>query len=166
MAREWGVDIGLVRAAAPVIDGHAEALAASLRNLIGDAITHCPSGVVVHELALDDTGRTLAVDDTGLGEPLGQAGRKHDRENAQDAEAASAAARRPQVQDAWWQVLGVRVDSSSEEIRRAYRRAIFSTHPDRHPDAPAHERNMLERRAQALNDAWREARSVRGGNAL
>lgn len=48
----------------------------------------------------------------------------------------------------YYRILGVSVDASAEEVKRAYRRLAKELHPDRHPNAPD-----ATAKFQALNEA-------------
>ncbi|SHJ68794.1 DnaJ domain-containing protein [Hymenobacter daecheongensis DSM 21074] len=57
-----------------------------------------------------------------------------------------------------YQTLGLDEGASAEEIRRAYRRLVLLTHPDRTPDPAAHARYLLVNEAyEVLSDARRRA---------
>ncbi len=53
-----------------------------------------------------------------------------------------------------YQVLGVPVDASTREIRRAYVTRARLAHPDFHADADARTRGENERQMRQLNEAW------------
>lgn len=59
------------------------------------------------------------------------------------------------------QLLGVPAGASFEEIKQAYVRAVKRWHPDRHPHATAKEREALEARMQALNEAYDDLEAAR-----
>jgi DnaJ-class molecular chaperone len=50
----------------------------------------------------------------------------------------------------YYQILGVREDSSADEIKRAYRALAFEYHPDRNPDA----REWAEERFKTITEAY------------
>jgi hypothetical protein len=51
-------------------------------------------------------------------------------------------------------LLGVQTDADEAAIRRAFRSAALRVHPDRHPDAPAHERARLHTELAELSAAY------------
>jgi hypothetical protein len=51
-------------------------------------------------------------------------------------------------------LLGVNTDADPAAIRRAFRSAAARVHPDRHPDAPAHERARLHGELAELSAAY------------
>ena len=51
-------------------------------------------------------------------------------------------------------VLGVPVDASDEQVRRAYLALARTHHPDQHASAPADERAGHEREMRRINSAW------------
>lgn len=63
----------------------------------------------------------------------------------------------------WAEVLGVSPDASAEEIRRAYQQRIGEYHPDKVATLGPEMRDLAERKSQAINVAFDEARRVRGG---
>ena len=58
---------------------------------------------------------------------------------------------------AWWRVLGVAQDASTEDIKRAYRDLIARSHPDKVTHLSAQLRKVAEREAKKLNAAYEEA---------
>ena len=63
-----------------------------------------------------------------------------------------------------YEVLGVDSGATTEEIRRAYRRAVRESHPDRlmSQGLPEEAMKMAEKRMADLNTAWEEIRQTRG----
>jgi len=51
-------------------------------------------------------------------------------------------------------LLGVNTDADAAAIRKAFRNAAARVHPDRHPDAPAHERARLHGELAELSAAY------------
>ncbi|MFO0678116.1 MAG: J domain-containing protein [Polyangiaceae bacterium] len=52
-------------------------------------------------------------------------------------------------------MLGVAVDASKDDVRRAYRELVRRFHPDLHPRATPAERKILEARLAEVSDAYR-----------
>ena len=67
----------------------------------------------------------------------------------------------------YYEVLGVRRDASSDDIKRAYRKQAFENHPDRNPDNhEAEERFKQATEAyEVLSDAGRRSRYDQFGHA-
>jgi DnaJ-domain-containing protein 1 len=63
----------------------------------------------------------------------------------------------PPRQPAWWEILRVPPTATDEEIKRAYRRLIKETHPDKAAHLPLEEQQALEHEAKQLNDAYERA---------
>jgi DnaJ-class molecular chaperone len=55
-----------------------------------------------------------------------------------------------------WTVLGVPPGTTTDEIKRAYRRLARTVHPDLHPHATDDERRALEARFAEITDAYRQ----------
>ena len=66
---------------------------------------------------------------------------------------------------AWWRVLGVAQDASTEEIKRAYRDLIVRSHPDKVTHLSPQLRKVAEREAKKLNAAYEEALNDNSRNA-
>lgn len=104
------------------------------------------------ELAFSPADAT-ACDD----EPLGHADFYRGRARARDRAPArpSRCARRGRSTPAH-RTLGVEIDATPREIKRAYRHLARELHPDAHPFASANERAELARAFSELTDAYRE----------
>lgn len=60
----------------------------------------------------------------------------------------------PPTERTLYQVLGVRPNASTVEIRRAHRQLAYLLHPDRQGESTAAERVLAERRMREVNAAW------------
>lgn len=76
-------------------------------------------------------------------------------------ERASGATGSSRDEEPWYQVLGVRPDSSWEDITRAYRKRIAQYHPDRVQDLAPDIVALAEREAKRINAAFSLAKSLR-----
>ena len=63
---------------------------------------------------------------------------------------------------AWYEVLGVRDDSSVEDITAAYRQKIREYHPDRVDGMGADIRALAQQRSAEINGAYAAAMRARG----
>ena len=61
----------------------------------------------------------------------------------------------------WWEVLQVPPTATEEEIKRAYRRLIKESHPDKAAHLSPEEQQALEHEAKQLNDAYERAMNLR-----
>ncbi len=71
-------------------------------------------------------------------------------------EAAQAPAAQADAQP-WHEVLGVRPDATTDQIREAYLRKSAEHHPDRLPDQAPEARETALRMTRRLNDAFEQA---------
>ena len=88
----------------------------------------------------------------GYREPSGDA----DAPSSQDDHDTEAAAR------AWHEILGIRADSSADEITAAYRKKIREYHPDRVDGMGADIRALAQQRSAEINGAYDAAMRARG----
>ena len=71
---------------------------------------------------------------------------------------------RSEYQDAdskWYEVLGVREDAGFKEIRAAYRKLMQEYHPDRVANLGKELRDLAERKAKKINEAYESFRKAR-----
>ena len=61
----------------------------------------------------------------------------------------------------WWEVLQVPPTATDEEIKRAYRRLIKESHPDKAAHLPPETQQANEHEAKQLNDAYERAMNAR-----
>ncbi len=64
-----------------------------------------------------------------------------------------------------YEVLGVRVEMSFEEIRTAYRKLVLKYHPDRNKNAGEQEKKELNRRFQLIQEAYKQIKEAREKSA-
>jgi hypothetical protein len=79
--------------------------------------------------------------------------RVHDEERSQ--EETSGASRN---ESAWWNILGVKPDSSAIEIRAAYRSLISKYHPDKVESLGEEFKEIARNKSQEINAAYERAR--------
>jgi hypothetical protein len=94
-----------------------------------------------------------ALHEAPLGPPEFLHGRRRARERSTPPPDIVEAA--PHRGTGAWRVLGVPPGTSTEEIKRAYRRLARSVHPDMHPHATEDERRALEVRFAEITEAYR-----------
>lgn len=63
----------------------------------------------------------------------------------------------PPRQPEWWDILQVPPTATEEEIKRAYRRLIKESHPDKATHLSPEEQQAIEHEAKLLNDAYERA---------
>jgi DnaJ-domain-containing protein 1 len=61
-----------------------------------------------------------------------------------------------------YEVLGIPSSASDEELEQAYRRRMSEYHPDRVANAAAEIREMADRRAREINQAYDQIKRQRG----
>jgi DnaJ-domain-containing protein 1 len=80
-----------------------------------------------------------------------------DDDTAPPKKPAPVPASKPQ----WWEILQVSSTASEEEIKRAYRRLIKESHPDKAAHLSPEAQAAIEHEAKRLNDAYEHAMGQR-----
>lgn len=86
------------------------------------------------------------------------------RARKEDAEEGSAKRTRSSTQQdaAWYEVLEVHEDASTNEIKVAYRRLMAQYHPDKVSSLGRELRELAEAKSKAVTQAYRRAMQLRG----
>lgn len=62
----------------------------------------------------------------------------------------------------WYQILGIKINASADEVKKSYRKLVLQYHPDRWSSATKAEQEKAKKKFQEIQEAYEQIKAERG----